>query len=115
MRKELQMDDPDVEEQRYSYFPKNLRDFQQFYQKGLGVHAQKMLGMIYASVFFQSHLQAPTKASFPDSEKPEPDASAAFVARSVPSQHPGIQSDVLPHVGSFQPYGHTALQLHLWG
>lgn len=115
MRKELQMDDPDVEEQRYSYFPKNPRDFQQFYKKGLGFMHRKRWEWYMHLYFFQSPLQAPTKASFPDGEKPEPDASAAFIARSVPSQHPGIQSDVVPHVGSLQPCGHTALQLYLWG
>lgn len=86
-----------------------------FTKKGLGFMHRKRWEWYMHLYFFQSRLQAPTKASFPDGEKPEPDASAAFVARSVPSQHPGIQSDVLPHVESLQPCGHTALQLHLWG
>lgn len=110
MRKELQMDDPDVEEQRCSYFAKTPATLKLRYWRRFGWCSQKIDIWLY--VFFS--IQAPTKASFPDSKKPEPDAPAAFIARSVPSQHPRIQSDVVPHFGSLQQGGHATLQLHLW-
>lgn len=79
----------------------------------------KCLGLMQTSpkinmYFFQYPLQTATKTSFPDSKKPEPNASAAVIARPVPSEHPRIQSDIMPHLRALQPGGHTALQLHLW-
>lgn len=59
-------------------------------------------------------LQTATKASIPDSEKPKPDASAAFFAGPLPPQHPRIQSDIMLHLGALQQGGHTTLQLHIW-
>lgn len=55
--------------------------------------------------------QTATKASVPDSEKPEPDASAAFIVSPLPSQHPRLQPDIMPHLTAFQQGGHAALQL----
>lgn len=59
-------------------------------------------------------LQAATQASVSDSKEPEPDAPAAFIAGPVPPQHPGLQSDVMPHLRALQQGGHAALQLHIW-
>lgn len=59
-------------------------------------------------------LQTASKASVPDGEKPQPDASAAFITSPLPSQHPGLQSDVMLHLRALQQDGHPSLQLHLW-
>lgn len=58
-------------------------------------------------------LQTSPKASVPDSEEPESDASAAFASPLLP-QHPRLQSDVMPHFGALQQGGYAALQLHIW-
>ena len=58
-------------------------------------------------------LQAATEACVPDSEKPQHNASAAFIASPLPAQHPGIQSDVVLDLEPLQQGGHTQLQLHL--
>jgi len=57
--------------------------------------------------------QTAAEASVPDGEEPEPDAPAAVVARPLPPQHPGLQPDVVPHLGALQQRGNAALQLHL--
>lgn len=100
MRKELQMDDPDVEEQRCRHWKgqfgcpelRNSRD------------------QCFISVKL---LQAAAKASVPDCKKPEPDASAAVLACPLPPQHPWIQSDVMFHIGALQQGGHATLQLRV--
>lgn len=57
--------------------------------------------------------QTAPKASFPDGEKPQPDASAALLWSPFPSQHPRLQSELLLHLRALQQGWHASLQLHL--
>lgn len=59
-------------------------------------------------------LQTASEASFPNGEKPQSDASAAFFSSPLSSQHPRLQSDFMLHLRAFQQGGHATLQLHLW-
>lgn len=59
-------------------------------------------------------LQTSAKACVPDSEKPQPHASAAFPVSPLPTQHPRLKSNVLFHIRALQPGGHPRCQLHIW-
>lgn len=59
-------------------------------------------------------LQTAAETGLPDSEEPEPDAPAAFIARPLPPQHPRLKSDIMPHLSALQQGGHAALQLYIW-
>lgn len=105
------MDDPDVEEQRYRALMGNGDEMLSMIWVQLHIEMLTTDGHtdIYVTVF----LQTTTKASVPDSEKPEPDASA-FIASPLPPQHPRLQPDIMLHLRSLQQGGHATLQLHIW-